>query len=513
MTTVYFIRHAESDMSVRDAASRPLTPKGMADRRLVTEFLRDKDIHTMLSSPYKRAVDTVSPFAAESGLEIETIDGFRERISGGDSERCGDFYAYIERLWADFSYSLPGGECLACAQARNIAALNGALERFKDKNIVIGTHGTALSTIINYYYRPYGYADFLAMEKKMPWAVTMFFDGFNFAGIRFTDLFGRDTSQSAMNRADYAARENLRFIVNTAALGEYKAYRFVVVFARYRDKWLYCRSKSRDVFETVGGHIEEGETPLAAARRELYEESGATAFDIEPAFDYSVRVPESFAHGQVFFAKIHELGDMPGFEMAETGLFDSYPENSRFPQILPVLYDQTQYWLNLQSAKDEIWDVYDSERRPKGRTHRRADPLAPGDYHLVVYAWLLNSRGEYLITKRSPNKGFPGLWECTGGSAVSGDDSLAAAVREVKEEIGLDVDPKNGAVVHTSVGHGAIGDTWLFRQDFDLRDVKLQENETSDAKYATADEIRRMIKIGEFCEFESVDSVFAASAP
>lgn len=146
-------------------------------------------------------------------------------------------------------------------------------------------------------------------------------------------------------------------IVRTADLGALKAYRFTVIFARYKDKWLYCRAKERDTYETAGGHIEQGETPLEGAKRELFEESGAVRFDIVPAFDYSVHFETDSSNGQVYFAQIHELGDIPDSEMAEIGLFDVIPDKMRFPRILPVLYDKMQRWLNKQSAKDEILDV------------------------------------------------------------------------------------------------------------------------------------------------------------
>ena len=117
-------------------------------------------------------------------------------------------------------------------------------------------------------------------------------------------------------------------------------YRFVVIFARYQDKWLYCRAKERDTFETAGGRIEPGESPLESAKRELYEETGTIKYDIKPVFDYSVHTPTDFSNGQVYLAQVHELGEMPDFEMAEVKLFDTMPDKMRFPQILPVLFEK-----------------------------------------------------------------------------------------------------------------------------------------------------------------------------
>jgi len=296
--------------------------------------------------------------------------------------------------------------------------------------------------------------------------------------------------------------------VRTADLGELETYRFVVVFARYQDKWLYCRAGNRDTFETAGGHIEPGESTLDAAKRELFEETGAIRFDIRPAFDYSVHIPSESSNGQVFIANIHVLDELPDYEIAEVKLFDAIPDKMRFPMILPVLYEKMQHWLNVQSSGDEIWDVYDSERNHQGRTHRRADPLPEGDYHLVVHVWLQNSRGDFLISQRALSKGYPGMWECTGGSAVAGDDSNATAVREVKEELGLGIEPENGKCVISYIRYDSICDIWLFRQDHDINDVILQENETIGAKCASAGEIREMIRNKEFLDFDYIEDLF-----
>ena len=140
--------------------------------------------------------------------------------------------------------------------------------------------------------------------------------------------------------------------VHTAELGTYKDYVYTVIFARYNNQWLFCRAKTRDVFETAGGKIEPGETPLEGARRELFEETGAVEFDIEPAFDYFAN-----SGGQVFFAQIYKLGDIPDSTMAEVGLFDALPDKLRFPEITPVLFAYLQGALHPRHVEAEIWDV------------------------------------------------------------------------------------------------------------------------------------------------------------
>ena len=123
-------------------------------------------------------------------------------------------------------------------------------------------------------------------------------------------------------------------------LGALKQYKFVVILSEYQDKILLSRHKARNTWETQGGHIEKGERPIDAARRELFEESGAVDFGLEPLCDYWAGDEKTGdgANGMVFKAVIHGLGNMPESEMAEIRTFDALPGNLTYPEITPVLF-------------------------------------------------------------------------------------------------------------------------------------------------------------------------------
>ena len=183
MTTIYFVRHAEPNYRNHDDASRELSPRGLEDRSLVTDFLMDKDVSAVLSSPYKRAVDTVRHFADTVRLPIEHVYDFRERRV--DSVWIDDFDSFSRKQWADFNYHLADGECLREVQERNVAALARVLKDYRDRTVVIGGHGTAICTVLNHYQSDFGYQDFEQVRRLMPWVVQLDFDGLTFLGARF----------------------------------------------------------------------------------------------------------------------------------------------------------------------------------------------------------------------------------------------------------------------------------------------------------------------------------------
>jgi 8-oxo-dGTP diphosphatase len=142
----------------------------------------------------------------------------------------------------------------------------------------------------------------------------------------------------------------------------------------------------------------------------------------------------------------------------------------------------------------EVWDVYDKNRNKKNKIHVRGTPLAVGDYHIVVHVWIRNKKGEILLTKRHQDKPHPNLWECPGGSILAGENSLDGAVREVKEEIGINLSRSNGKLIKSERRdvYNDFYDVWLFNQSIDITKTILQEDEVSDIKWVTKSELESM---------------------
>ncbi len=135
-------------------------------------------------------------------------------------------------------------------------------------------------------------------------------------------------------------RKSLQCTVHpTGTLGTYS---FVVVCSRYDGKWLLSRHRERDTWETQGGHVEPGETPMQAARRELYEESGVRDAELYPVCDYRGFDAQSSANGMVFFAAVRRLEPLPESEIGEVRLFSALPENLTYPNVTPRLMAEAQ---------------------------------------------------------------------------------------------------------------------------------------------------------------------------
>ncbi|MBQ7714349.1 MAG: histidine phosphatase family protein [Clostridia bacterium] len=171
MTKVYFVRHAKPETEGEDRL-RPLTAEGLSDSALVLDTLKDKKIDAVYCSPYTRSIQTVESIAKHLGKKIEIDERLHERVSGGVFNNRDE----LLKRWEDFEYHEREGESLGSVQRRNISALNDILARHDGDCIVIGTHGTALSMIFNYFDPSFGIDDFFRIVKWMPYIVECDFE-------------------------------------------------------------------------------------------------------------------------------------------------------------------------------------------------------------------------------------------------------------------------------------------------------------------------------------------------
>ncbi len=160
----------------------------------------------------------------------------------------------------------------------------------------------------------------------------------------------------------------------------------------------------------------------------------------------------------------------------------------------------------------ELWDIYDKDKKPTGRTMKRNDwCLKEGEYHLSVLGVIQRQDGKYLITKRAADKAWaPGWWEVSGGAAIAGETSEEAVKREILEETGLDVTNAEGGFLFSyhrenpGEGDNYFVDVYKYHMDVTEEDIKLQTEETNAFQIADAAQLSEYDKQGIFLHYQSI---------
>ena len=149
----------------------------------------------------------------------------------------------------------------------------------------------------------------------------------------------------------------------------------------------------------------------------------------------------------------------------------------------------------------ELWDLYDAQRIPLGKTHLRGNDFEAGTYHQVIGVWTIHQSGKVLVTQRDWQKSVcPGKWENTGGSVLSGETVLEACVREVKEETGLSIPSEAFRYLATIRTKEAFIDTYLAYTESDLSSVSLQAGETIHYQWLDLEALKTLVYSDDFAK-------------
>jgi len=146
----------------------------------------------------------------------------------------------------------------------------------------------------------------------------------------------------------------------------------------------------------------------------------------------------------------------------------------------------------------EMVERFDKKRLPLNKVTERYEKI-PGEYKQSMHVWIQNDNNEFLLQKRSLNKKvFPGYWSITGGGVDIGETTLDTVYRECKEELGITVDSNNLELVLSIKNDYNFTDIYLLKQNIDLKDIVMQEEELSDIKWVRINEIKNMIANNDF---------------
>ncbi len=144
----------------------------------------------------------------------------------------------------------------------------------------------------------------------------------------------------------------------------------------------------------------------------------------------------------------------------------------------------------------ELRDLYDKDRKLTGEKIYKGQNIPQGRYYITVVIFIQNSKNEFLLQKRSKKK--DGKWATTGGHPISGQTSEEGIITEVKEELDIDIVSENIKLFKTIKTKDDFVDIYYLKEDVDITKIKIQKEEVSDIKWATIEEIKKLIKSEAF---------------
>lgn len=153
----------------------------------------------------------------------------------------------------------------------------------------------------------------------------------------------------------------------------------------------------------------------------------------------------------------------------------------------------------------EYIDVLDKDGNKTGQIKSKPDIHKEGDWHKAVHIWILNLRNELLIQRRSAAKeNYPNLWDISvAGHVSAGEDSITSGLREIEEEIGVNLNSEDFEYLFTVAEQAVLNDgtyvdneihdVYLVRADIDISDITMQKEEVAEVKFVDFQDLKKQI--------------------
>lgn len=257
-------------------------------------------------------------------------------------------------------------------------------------------------------------------------------------------------------------------------------------------KILISYEKNNNLLMLPGGGIEKKETLEECLIREIEEETGylikiqnklitINEYYQDTLWINHYYICEIIGNGKINLTIDEKENNLIPKWFSLTNCYNIFKEYDKYINLEPNRYGIYKREFNALSNILEVWDLYDENKKNLNQDHIRGEKLPPNTYHLVVHVWIKNNNNQYLISKRSKTRRkSPLMWECVGGSVLKNEDTYSASIREVKEEVGIDLTNIKGNFI-----------TSFIRKEYqDIVDVyEFIFNGESSLELATTDEV------------------------
>ena len=150
----------------------------------------------------------------------------------------------------------------------------------------------------------------------------------------------------------------------------------------------------------------------------------------------------------------------------------------------------------------ELCDVVDKFGNRTGRVVARGTELAPDEFYLVVHVWITDEQENYLIQQRAFHLvSNPGVWATTVGYVLSGEESMEGAIREVREELGIQLSPDHLHLLERHALDDRIEDIWMVEAIRDSIGTPVLGEEVADLKWISRSELEQLVNQGKVFKY------------